>query len=171
MSKRAAFGRERPSANMLEFYGLHHLQASSRFQIGHTFFPAQSEYGSLMLSLADLRRADFVTRRSACIVLRHLFRSASGGGPACCELCDDGRKPFLVLSLRPVLQHDRACGAAHRDHPRVMVQGLRWARSRADHGLSIEIAPPERRGLVVSWQKPTSPGDRGHDRRAGPALS
>ena len=55
---RAAFAAT--IGNMLEFYDFI-TYSFFAIQIGHTFFPAQSEYGSLMLSLATFG-AGFVTR-------------------------------------------------------------------------------------------------------------
>src|ERR1700728_4322988 len=53
--------------NMLEFYDFI-TYSFFAIQIGHTFFPSQSEYGSLMLSLATFG-VGFVTRPIGGIVL------------------------------------------------------------------------------------------------------
>ena len=63
--RRAAFGAT--VGNMLEFYDFI-TYSFFAIQIGHTFFPAHSEYGSLMLSLATFG-AGFVTRPVGGIVL------------------------------------------------------------------------------------------------------
>jgi MFS transporter, MHS family, citrate/tricarballylate:H+ symporter len=63
--KRAAFAAT--IGNMLEFYDFI-TYSFFAIEIGHTFFPAHSEYGSLMLSLATFG-AGFVTRPIGGIVL------------------------------------------------------------------------------------------------------
>src|SRR5437588_2095898 len=70
--------------NMLEFYDFI-TYSFFAIEIGHTFFPAHSEYGSLMLSLATFG-AGFVTRPIGGIVL---------------GIYSDriGRRPVMLLSF------------------------------------------------------------------------
>src|SRR6201988_2429939 len=65
--------------NMLEFYDFI-TYSFFAIQIGHTFFPAQSEYGSLMLSLATFG-AGFVPRPIGGIVLG-IYSDRVGRRPA-----------------------------------------------------------------------------------------
>ena len=65
--------------NMLEFYDFI-TYSFFAIEIGHTFFPAQSEYGSLMLSLATFG-AGFVTRPIGGIVLGILAALHNGRWP------------------------------------------------------------------------------------------
>src|SRR3954451_11140383 len=69
--------------NMLEFYDFI-TYSFFAIQIGHTFFPTGSEYGSLMLSLATLRRRlrDAADRRNRA---RDLFRPDR---PAACHAAE-----------------------------------------------------------------------------------
>jgi MFS transporter, MHS family, citrate/tricarballylate:H+ symporter len=75
---RAAFGAT--IGNMLEFYDFIPYSFFA-IQIGHSFFPAQSEYASLMLSLATFG-AGFVTRPIGGIVLG-IYSDRSGAGRRC----------------------------------------------------------------------------------------
>src|SRR6185312_12578079 len=70
--------------NMLEFYDF----ITYRFfaiQIGHTFFPTQSQFGSLMLSLATFG-AGFITRPIGGLVIGSYSDRA-------------GRRPAMILSF------------------------------------------------------------------------
>jgi len=80
--KRAAFGAT--IGNMLEFYDFI-TYSFFAIQIGHTFFPAQSEYGSLMLSLATFG-ADSSRGRSAASLLGTFSDRV-------------GRRPAMLLSF------------------------------------------------------------------------
>ena len=75
--KRAAFAAT--IGNMLEFYDFI-TYSFFAIEIGHTFFPAHSEYGSLMLSLATFG-AGFVTRPIGGIVLG-IYSDRVGRRPA-----------------------------------------------------------------------------------------
>ena len=65
--------------NMLEFYDFI-TYSFFAIQIGHTFFPTGSEYGSLMLSLATFG-AGFITRPIGGIVLG-IYSDRIGRRPA-----------------------------------------------------------------------------------------
>ena len=67
--------------NMLEFYDFI-TYSFFAIQIGHTFFPTGSEYGSLMLSLATFG-AGFLTRPIGGIVLGIIPTGSAGGQPCC----------------------------------------------------------------------------------------
>ncbi len=119
--------------NMLEFYDFI-TYSFFAIQIGHTFFPSSSQFGSLMAVTGDVRRrfCDPADRRHRD---RLLFRSrgpSSGDDP---ELCDDGRRDHRA-GADAVLCHHRHCRARDR-HSRAHGAGIfARRRGRAHHGLS-----------------------------------
>ncbi|HEY7844147.1 MAG TPA: MFS transporter [Bradyrhizobium sp.] len=147
---RAAFAAT--IGNMLEFYDFI-TYSFFAIQIGHTFFPAQSEYGSLMLSLATFG-AGFVTRPIGGIVLG-IYSDRIGRRPAMLASFALMGAAILVISLTPSY---KSIGLAAP----IIVIIARMAQGFALGGevgpttaYLMEIASPERRALVVSWQ-PTS---------------
>src|SRR5215471_14125261 len=94
--KRAAFGAT--IGNMLEFYDFI-TYSFFAIQIGHTFFPAQSEYSSLMLSLATFG-AGFVTRPIGGIVLG-IYSDRVGRRAAMLRSFALMGTAILVISLTP----------------------------------------------------------------------
>jgi MFS family permease len=147
---RAAFAAT--IGNMLEFYDFI-TYSFFAIQIGHTFFPAQSEYGSLMLSLATFG-AGFVTRPIGGIVLG-IYSDRIGRRPAMLLSFALMGTAILVISLTPSYN---SIGLAAP----IIVIIARMAQGFALGGevgpttaYLMEIASPERRALVVSWQ-PTS---------------
>ena len=147
---RAAFGAT--IGNMLEFYDFI-TYSFFAIQIGHSFFPAQSEYGSLMLSLATFG-AGFITRPIGGIVLG-IYSDRVGRRPAMLLSFALMSAAILVLALTPsystigVAAPIVAIGAR-------MVQGFALGGEVGPTtAYLMEIAPPERRALVVAWQ-PTS---------------
>ncbi|MGH9810621.1 MAG: MFS transporter, partial [Terriglobia bacterium] len=70
--------------NMLEFYDFI-TYSFFAIQIGHTFFPTQSQFGSLMLSLATFG-AGFITRPIGGLVIGSYSDRA-------------GRRPAMILSF------------------------------------------------------------------------
>jgi MHS family citrate/tricarballylate:H+ symporter-like MFS transporter len=148
--RRAAFGAT--IGNMLEFYDFI-TYSFFAIQIGHTFFPASSEYGSLMLSLATFG-AGFVTRPIGGIVLG-TYSDRVGRRPAMLLSFAMMGGAILVLSLTPSYN---TIGLAAP----IIVIAARMVQGFALGGevgpttaYLIEIAPREHRALVVSWQ-PTS---------------
>jgi MFS family permease len=147
---RAAFAAT--IGNMLEFYDFI-TYSFFAIQIGHTFFPSQSEFSSLMLSLATFG-AGFVTRPIGGIVLG-IYSDRVGRRPAMLLSFALMGAAILTLSLTP--SYDRIGLAA----PIVvivarMVQGFALGGEVGPTtAYLIEIASPERRALMVSWQ-PTS---------------
>ena len=147
---RAAFAAT--IGNMLEFYDFI-TYSFFAIQIGHTFFPTQSEYGSLMLSLATFG-AGFVTRPIGGIVLG-IYSDRVGRRPAMLLSFALMGGAILLLALTPSYN---SIGIAAP----IIAIVARMAQGFALGGevgpttaYLIEIAPPERRGLVVAWQ-PTS---------------
>ena len=147
---RAAFAAT--IGNMLEFYDFI-TYSFFAIQIGRTFFPTQSEYGSLMLSLATFG-AGFVTRPIGGVVLG-IYSDRVGRRPAMLLSFALMGGAILLLALTPSYN---SIGIAAP----IIVIAARMLQGFALGGevgpttaYLIEIAPPERRGLVVAWQ-PTS---------------
>jgi len=148
--KRAAFAAT--IGNMLEFYDFI-TYSFFAIQIGHTFFPAQSEYGSLMLSLATFG-AGFITRPIGGIVLG-IYSDRIGRRPAMLLSFALMGSAIIVISITPSYN---AIGLAAP----IIVIIARMLQGFALGGevgpttaYLLEIAPPERRALVISLQ-PTS---------------
>jgi MHS family citrate/tricarballylate:H+ symporter-like MFS transporter len=147
---RAAFAAT--VGNMLEFYDFI-TYSFFAIQIGHTFFPAQSEYSSLMLSLATFG-AGFVTRPIGGIVLG-IYSDRAGRRPAMLLSFALMGGAILLLALTPSYNSIGIAAPIIAIVAR-MVQGFALGGEVGPTtAYLIEIAPPERRGLVVAWQ-PTS---------------
>jgi MFS family permease len=148
--KRAAFSAT--IGNMLEFYDFI-TYSFFAIQIGHTFFPAQSEYGSLMLSLATFG-AGFVTRPIGGIVLG-IYSDRIGRRPAMLLSFALMGSAILAISITP------SYNAIGLSAPIIvivarLIQGFALGGEVGPTtAYLLEIAPPERRALVVAWQ-PTS---------------
>ena len=145
--KRAAFAAT--IGNMLEFYDFI-TYSFFAIEIGRTFFPAHSEYGSLMLSLATFG-AGFVTRPIGGIVLG-IYSDRFGRRPAMLLSFALMGGAILAISFTPSYN---AIGVAAP----IIVIVARMAQGFALGGevgpttaYLLEIASPQRRALVVSWQ-------------------
>jgi MFS transporter, MHS family, citrate/tricarballylate:H+ symporter len=150
--RRAAFGAI--IGNMLEFYDFV-TYSFFAIQIGHTFFPAHSDYGSLMLSLATFG-VGFITRPIGGVVLG-IYSDRIGRRPAMLLSFTLMGIAILVLALTP--SYD-AIGLAAP----ILVIIARLVQGFALGGevgpttaYLLEIAAPLNRTFVVSWQ-PTSQG-------------
>ena len=147
---RAAFSAT--IGNMLEFYDFI-TYSFFAIQIGHSFFPAQSEYGSLMLSLATFG-AGFITRPVGGIVLG-IYSDRVGRRPAMLLSFALMGGAILVLALTPSYSTIGVAAPIIAILAR-MVQGFALGGEVGPTtAYLMEIAPPERRALVVAWQ-PTS---------------
>jgi len=147
---RAAFAAT--IGNMLEFYDFI-TYSFFAIQIGKTFFPTQSEYGSLMLSLATFG-AGFVTRPIGGIVLG-IYSDRVGRRPAMLLSFALMGGAILLLALTPSYNSIGISAPIIAIAAR-MVQGFALGGEVGPTtAYLIEIAPPQRRGLVVAWQ-PTS---------------
>jgi MFS transporter, MHS family, citrate/tricarballylate:H+ symporter len=147
---RAAFAAT--VGNMLEFYDFI-TYSFFAIEIGHTFFPVHTEYGSLMLSLATFG-AGFLTRPIGGIVLG-IYSDRVGRRPAMLLSFALMGAAILTITLTP--SYSTIGWAAP-----VIVILARLVQGFALGGevgpttaYLLEIASPERRALVVSWQ-PTS---------------
>jgi MFS family permease len=148
--KRAAFAAT--IGNMLEFYDFI-TYSFFAIQIGHTFFPAHSEYGKLMLSLATFG-AGFLTRPIGGIVLG-IYSDRVGRRPAMLLSFALMGGAILAISLTPSYN---AIGLAAPIIVVIarMVQGFALGGEVGPTtAYLLEIARPERRAMVVAWQ-PTS---------------
>jgi len=135
--------------NALEFYDFL-TYAFFSIQIGRAFFPAQSAYGSLMLSLATFG-AGFVTRPIGAYVIGNYSDRV-------------GRRPAMMLCF--VLIGCAIVGmAVTPSYARLgiaapilavifrMLQGFSLGGEiGANTAFLLEAAPLNQRGLVVSWQ-------------------
>lgn len=145
--QRAAFAAT--IGNMLEFYDFI-TYSFFAIEIGHTFFPAHSAYGSLMLSLATFG-AGFLTRPIGGIVLG-IYSDRVGRRPAMLLSFALMGAAILTIALTP--SYDSIGLAAP-----VVVIAARMVQGFALGGevgpttaYLVEIASPLRRGLVVAWQ-------------------
>jgi len=135
--------------NALEFYDFVTFTFFS-IQIGHTFFPSQNEYASLMASLATFG-AGFITRPIGGIIIGAYSDRA-------------GRRPAMMLSftLMGVAIVALACIPSYAQigiaAPILaviarMVQGFSLGGEVGPTtAYLLEAAPPKSRGLAVSWQ-------------------
>jgi MHS family citrate/tricarballylate:H+ symporter-like MFS transporter len=135
--------------NALEFYDFI-TYAFFSIQIGHAFFPSQTAYGSLMLSLATFG-AGFVTRPLGAFVIGNYADRV-------------GRKPAMMLCF--VLIGCAIVGMALLPtYARIgvtapilaivarMIQGFSLGGEiGANTAYLAEAAPAGKRGLIVSWQ-------------------
>lgn len=135
--------------NMLEFYDFI-TYTFFAIQIGHTFFPSGSEYGSLMLSLATFG-AGFVTRPIGGIVLG-IYSDRIGRRPAMVLSFALMGASILTITFTPSYN---TIGIAAP----IIVIAARMVQGFALGGevgpttaYLIEIAPIEHRALVVAWQ-------------------
>src|ERR1700752_4727020 len=135
--------------NMLEFYDFI-TYSFFAIQIGHTFFPAQNEYGSLMLSLASFG-AGFVTRPIGGIVLG-IFSDRVGRRPAMLLSFALMGGAILVLALTPSYATIGLAAPVIVIIAR-MVQGFALGGEVGPTtAYLMEIASPERRGVVGAWE-------------------
>src|ERR1017187_2709879 len=135
--------------NSLEFYDFL-TYAFFSIQIGHAFFPAQSAFGSLMLSLATFG-AGFVTRPIGAFVIGN-YSDRAGRRPAmmlCFMLIG-----FAIVGMALIPTYAQIGIAA----PILaviarMVQGFSLGGEIGSNtAFLLEAAPLEKRALVVSWQ-------------------
>lgn len=138
--------------NALEFYDFL-TYAFFAIQIGHAFFPVESAYGSLMLSLATFG-AGFVTRPIGALVIGNYADRV-------------GRRPAMILCF--VLIGCAMVGLAVTPTYATigMAAPILAVLARLLQGFSLggeigsntaylmEAAPVHRRGLTVSWQSAT----------------
>src|SRR5580704_14363363 len=137
------------AGNALEFYDFI-TYAFFSIQIGHAFFPSQSAYGSLMLSLATFG-AGFLTRPIGAFVIGN-FADRAGRRPAM-MLC------FILMGCSivgmAVIPPYTLIGIAAPILAVIarMTQGFSLGGEIGSNTAYLsEAAPPRRRGFIVSWQ-------------------
>ena len=135
--------------NALEFYDFV-VYAFFSIQIGHAFFPAQSAYGSLMLSLATFG-AGFITRPIGAYVIGN-YSDRVGRRPAmmlCFVLIGFA---IVGLALTPTYAQIGIAAPILAIIAR-MVQGFSLGGEvGANTAFLLEAAPLHKRGLIVAWQ-------------------
>jgi MFS family permease len=135
--------------NMLEFYDFI-TYSFFAIQIGHTFFPAQSQFGSLMLSLATFG-AGFVTRPIGGLVIGS-YSDRRGRRPAMILSFAMMGCAIITLALTPSYNSIGIAAPIIAIVAR-MVQGFSLGGEVGPTtAYLMEAAPPGRRGLAVSWQ-------------------
>ncbi|WP_022721016.1 MFS transporter [Rhodopseudomonas sp. B29] len=138
--------------NMLEFYDFI-TYSFFAIQIGHTFFPTHSEYSSLMLSLATFG-AGFITRPIGGLVLG-IYSDRVGRRPAMLLSFALMGAAILTITLTPSYAQIGVAAPIIVILAR-MTQGFALGGEVGPTtAYLLEIAKPERRALIVSWQ-PTS---------------
>jgi MFS family permease len=135
--------------NMLEFYDFI-TYSFFAIQIGHTFFPLQNQFASLMLSLATFG-AGFVTRPIGGIIIG-AYSDRAGRRPAMMLSFVMMGCAIIALALTPSYQSIGIAAPIIVILAR-MVQGFSLGGEVGPTtAYLMEAAPPLRRGLAVSWQ-------------------
>jgi len=135
--------------NMLEFYDFI-TYSFFAIQIGHTFFPSDSQFASLMLSLATFG-AGFVTRPIGGIVIGS-YSDRAGRRPAMILSFAMMGSAIIVLALTPSYATIGIAAPIIVILAR-MVQGFSLGGEVGPTtAYLMEAAAPNRRGLAVSWQ-------------------
>jgi MHS family citrate/tricarballylate:H+ symporter-like MFS transporter len=135
--------------NMLEFYDFI-TYSFFAIQIGRTFFPTDSRFASLMLSLATFG-AGFITRPIGGLVIGS-YSDRAGRRPAMILSFVMMGCAIIVLALTPSYQSIGIAAPIIAIIAR-MVQGFSLGGEVGPTtAYLMEAAPPGKRGLAVSWQ-------------------
>ncbi|MBU6461184.1 MAG: MFS transporter [Bradyrhizobium sp.] len=135
--------------NMLEFYDFI-TYSFFAIQIGHTFFSSNSQFASLMLSLATFG-AGFVTRPIGGVVIGS-YSDRAGRRPAMILSFAMMGSAIIVLALTPSYATIGIAAPIIVIIAR-MVQGFSLGGEVGPTtAYLMEAAPRNRRGLAVSWQ-------------------
>src|SRR6202167_746423 len=135
--------------NMLEFYDFI-TYSFFAIQIGRTFFPTDSRYASLMLSLATFG-AGFITRPIGGLVIGS-YSDRAGRRPAMILSFVMMGSAIIVLALTPSYETIGIAAPIIAIVAR-MVQGFSLGGEVGPTtAYLMEAAAPGRRGLAVSWQ-------------------
>jgi len=144
---RAAFAAT--IGNMLEFYDFI-TYTFFAIQIGHTFFPTRSEYGSLMLSLATFG-AGFVTRPIGGLVLG-IYADRVGLRPAMLLTFALMGAVIVAISITPPYQTIGLAAPIIVIIARMLQGFALGGEVGPSTAYLLEIAAPDRRGLLMSAQ-------------------
>ncbi|MGH6679331.1 MAG: MFS transporter, partial [Bradyrhizobium sp.] len=135
--------------NMLEFYDFI-TYSFFAIQIGHTFFPSHSEFGSLMLSLATFG-AGFLTRPIGGLVIG-LYSDRAGRQPAMILSFAMMGVAIIVLALTPSYATIGIAAPIIVIVAR-LVQGFSLGGEVGPTtAYLMEAAAIDKRGFAVSWQ-------------------
>jgi MFS family permease len=135
--------------NALEFYDFL-TYAFFSIQIGHAFFPSQSAYGSLMLSLATFG-AGFVTRPVGAFVIGN-YADRVGRRPAMMLCFVMIGCAIVAMALIPSYERIGIAAPILAVIAR-MAQGFSLGGEIGSNtAYLLEAAPPEKRGFIVAWQ-------------------
>src|ERR1700723_1957140 len=135
--------------NMLEFYDFI-TYSFFAIQIGHTFFPTDSQFASLMLSLATFG-AGFITRPIGGLVIGSYSDRAGRGTAMMLSFAMMG-SAIIVLALTPSYATIGIAAPVIAILAR-MVQGFSLGGEVGPTtAYLMEAAGAGRRGLAVSWQ-------------------
>jgi MFS transporter, MHS family, citrate/tricarballylate:H+ symporter len=135
--------------NMLEFYDFI-TYSFFAIQIGHTFFPSQSQFGSLMLSLATFG-AGFITRPIGGLVIGS-YSDRAGRRPAMILSFVMMGSAIIVLALTPSYESIGIAAPVIAIVAR-MVQGFSLGGEVGPTtAYLMEAAAPGKRGIAVAWQ-------------------
>jgi len=135
--------------NALEFYDFVTFTFFS-IQIGHTFFPSQNAYVSLMASLATFG-AGFITRPIGGIIIG-AYSDRAGRRPAMMLSFTLMGAAIIFLALIPSYAQIGIAAPILAVLAR-MVQGFSLGGEVGPTtAYLLESAPPNRRGFIVSWQ-------------------
>lgn len=136
--------------NALEFYDFL-TYAFFAIQIGHAFFPTQSIYGSLMLSLA-IFGAGFVTRPIGAIVIG-AYSDRVGRRPAMILSFTLIGSSILAMALIPPYAVIGLAAPVLAAVARLLQGFSLGGEVGANAAFLLEAAPQNKRGLTVSWQR------------------
>jgi MFS transporter, MHS family, citrate/tricarballylate:H+ symporter len=145
--KRAAFAAT--IGNMLEFYDFI-TYTFFAIQIGRTFFPAQSEYASLMLALATFG-AGFVTRPIGGVVLG-IYSDRVGRRPVMLLTFVLMGAALVAISVTPSYETIGLAAPVIVILARLLQGFALGGEVGPSTSYLLEIAPPERRALTISLQ-------------------
>src|SRR5262245_42922266 len=134
---------------MLEFYDFI-TYSFFAIQIGHTFFPSQSEYGSLMLSLATFG-AGFITRPIGGVVLG-IYADRVGRRPAMLMTFALMGAALVAISITPSYATIGLAAPVIVIIARMLQGFALGGEVGPSTAYLLEIAAPERRGLLMSLQ-------------------
>lgn len=135
--------------NALEFYDFLTYSFFS-IQIGHAFFPSESAYGSLMLSLATFG-AGFLTRPVGAFVIgRYSDRVGRRAAMTLCLMLIGGS--IIGMALTPSYAQIGLAAPVLAVIFRMMQGFSLGGEIGSNTAFLMEAAPIHRRGWIVSWQ-------------------
>ncbi|MCL2385368.1 MAG: MFS transporter [Alphaproteobacteria bacterium] len=135
--------------NMLEFYDFITFSFFA-LQIGHTFFPSENQYASLMASLATFG-AGFITRPIGALVIG-TYADRVGRRPAMMLSLAMMGSAIVVLALTPSYEMIGLTAPILAILARLTQGFALGGEVGPTTAYLLEAAPVARRGLAVAWQ-------------------